>query len=300
MIGRIQDHQERGARVHRVSVAVNGLLAAGKLAAGLVAGSPALLADGAHSMADMVTSFVSWLSFHWAGKPADEDHHYGHGKAEALAAAFVGAVLTVGGVLLALQSVQGEGHPYERGLAMLALTVAVGSVAANEWLARLALRTAEDIGSPSLVAVGRDCRSDALSSLLVVAGVGTALLGYPAVEPIAAAGIGLMIVVMGLKTMRESFDILMDRAPDPHLRGEIIKLAQSLPGVVEVESVSIHPLGHHLRVDMEIAVDGGLSVRKGHAIADSVEESVIAYRDAIVQAAVHVHPAEVRTDRALG
>jgi cation diffusion facilitator family transporter len=268
-------------------------LAAIKLMGGLWAGSPALLADGVHSLSDGVTSLAGLLSFRWAGKPADEDHHYGHGKAEALAAAFVGLVLVTAGVLLIIDALVGEDPRYERSRGILAMSVAGVSVVVNAWLHRLAASTGRDLQSPSLMALARDCYSDALASVLVIIGVGCAMADLPRAEILAAGVIGGLILFMGLKTLRGATDILMDRVPDPNLRADITATVRLVEGVEGVERVGIHPLGHQLRVDMEISVDGDLSVRKGHAIAHKVEETIIASETRVVEVAVHVNPKDI-------
>jgi len=295
MQGRTPQQLARGSRVHATGLVVNTGLAVMKLVGGWIAGSPALLADGVHSLSDTATSLVGWFTFRWAGKPADDDHHYGHGKAEALAASVVGLVLVGAGALMVVEAVIGEGPSYERGMGLLALSLAAVSMAVNEWLHRLAASAGRDLKSPSLLALAQDCRSDALASLLVVLGVGCAMAGLPQAEILAAGLIGGLILVMGLKTVRGAVDILMDRVPDPHMRGTITELVTRVQGVRRVERVGIHPLGHQLRVDMEIGVDADLSVRKGHAIAHLVEDAVISAESRVVEVAVHVNPVDSPT-----
>ncbi|HIF41383.1 MAG TPA: cation transporter [Planctomycetes bacterium] len=291
MKGRTPKHQARGSRVHFIGLGVNMALAAIKLLGGLWAGSPALLADGVHSLSDGVTSLAGLLSFRWAGKPADEDHHYGHGKAEALAAALVGLVLVTAGVLLIIDAMVGEDPRYEeRSKGILAMSIAGVSAVVNAWLHRLAASTGRDLQSPSLMALARDCYSDALASGLVIIGVGCSMANLPRAENLAAGVIGGLILLMGLKTLRGATDILMDRVPDPNLRADITATVNLVEGVEGVERVGIHPLGHQLRVDMEISVDGDLSVRQGHVIAHKVEESIIASETRVVEVAVHVNP----------
>lgn len=290
MKGRTPKHQARGSRVHFIGLGVNMALAVIKLVGGWVAGSPALLADGVHSLSDGATSLAGLLSFRWAGKPADDDHHYGHGKAEALAAAFVGLVLVTAGVLLIVDALVGEDPRYKRSMGILAMSIAGVSVLVNGWLHRLAASTGRDLQSPSLMALARDCYSDALASVLVIIGVGCAMANLPRAEILAAGVIGGLILFMGLKTLKGATDILMDRVPDPNLRADITATVSLVEGVEGVERVGIHPLGHQLRVDMEISVDGDLSVRKGHAIAHKVEETIIASETRVVEVAVHVNP----------
>lgn len=283
--------RERGERAHRLALVVDGLLAVVKMAAGTVSRSPSLLADGFHSVADVATGLVGWLGFRWASRPADEDHHYGHGKAEAAAGFFVGLVLVVGGLGVLRDALLEEAPTYRPDAAAMALAAAGVSIATNLWMAAVMGRAARALGSHTLRAVARDKRSDSLSSILVVLGVGANLAGVGAVETVAAALIGGSIGWMGAKSIKEGLDVLMDRVPDTQLRDRLRTIARDVTGVVDVQRIDVHPLGSTVRVDMEISVDGALPVRKGHAIAHEVERVVTLAEVAVVEVAVHVNPA---------
>ncbi len=280
----------RGEHAHRTGVLVNALLALLKIAGGLLSGSPALTADGYHSLADLTTNAVAWLSFRIAERPADADHHYGHGKAEALAAVFVGAVLVIGGVSVVWEGFHLERPDYQGWEASLALSFAAGSMLVKLWLARVTGRTAKLMSSQVLAALTRDNRSDALTSFLVILALGGSLIHLGWAEAVVTAGIGVFIASMGVSSIRESADVLMDRMTDPELRSRVESVASSIPGVRAVDLVRIHPLGAHVHVDMEVAVDGDLSVRKGHEIAHAVERAVTQAEEHVVQVTVHVQP----------
>lgn len=282
---------DRGERAHRLSLVTNGLLAVLKLVGGLVAGSPSLTADGTHSLGDVATGAVAWLSFRWARVPADEDHHYGHGKAEAAAGFLVGIVLLLAGAGVLVESLLSEAPVYTGWRGGLAIGAAVVSLAANEWLFRVTHRAGSELDSQSLLALARDNRSDALTSVLVLVGVGASLAGMGWVEPLAAAVIGAMVATMGWVSLKRGLDVLMDRVPDPGMRERVRGLAAEVDGVAGVQRVDVHPLGSDVRLDVEISVDGGLSVRKGHEIAHDVERAVTRGEEAVVEVSVHVNPA---------
>jgi cation diffusion facilitator family transporter len=289
--------RQEGERAHRLSLVVNTGLAGLKVAGGLASGSPSLIADGVHSLADVATGGVAWLSFRWASRPADEDHHYGHGKAEAAAGFFVGLVLLLAGVSVLWESFDAE-EPVYAGLAgAIALGAAGVSMVANEWLYRLTLGAGRRLESQSLLALARDNRSDALTSALVIVGVGAALLGAPWVEPLAASAIGLMIGYMGWESLKRGLDVLMDRAPDPRMRERATDLAAGVDGVEGVQRVDVHPLGSRVRLDMQISVDGELPVRKGHEIAHEVERTITRAEEEVVEVAVHVNPAQAALEK---
>lgn len=286
-----EKHQALGDRAHLIGIVVNTLLAGLKLAGGLLTGSPSLTADGYHSISDTATNGVAWVTWRWAQRPPDEDHHYGHGKAEALASVVVGVVLLGAGASVILSALF-SGPPGYAGMdAYLAMGAAGISIASNLWLAGVTGRAAEALNSPALRALTRDNRSDALSSVIVVLGVLSTLAGWGGVELVAAAVIGIFIIRMGLQSGREGVDVLMDRVSDLELRPRIHRIAQGVEGVVGVQRVDVHPLGGGVRVDMEISVDGGLTVRKGHEIAHEVEESVTRVEIQVVEVSVHVNPA---------
>ncbi len=286
------ESRSEGERAHRLSLVVNSFLAVMKLAGGVLAGSPALVADGAHSLADVAAGGVAWLSFRWASQPPDEDHHYGHGKAEAAAGLFVGLVLIVAGVGVLWDSFSITAPVYSRSIGAVALSAAAISLAANEWLYRVTRRVGLHLASQSLLALARDNRSDALTSILVLVAVTASMLGLGWVEPLGTGVIGAMIGFLGWESVKHGLDVLMDRAPDPQMRARIHTIAGRIDGVEGVQKVDIHPLGSQVRVDMEISVDGDLEVRKGHAIAHEVERAVTQAEEGVVEVAVHVNPAE--------
>ncbi|MCP3917858.1 MAG: cation transporter [bacterium] len=280
-----------GEIAHRLGIGLNALLALVKIAAGLISGSPSLLADGYHSIADLATNAVAWVSFRVASTPADDDHHFGHGKAEAVAGVFIGLVLGGAGASVLWQATSLSSPSYTGIEVSLALGTAVFSIAVNEWLVWITHRAAQRTGSHALRALARDNRSDALSSILVIVGVGGSALHVEWVEPLVTGIIGLFILVMGLRSVRESADVLMDRVIDVELRGRVVSIARAVDGVTGVQRVSAHPIGAVLHIDMEISVDGEMSVRKGHAIAHEVEEVVTRAEPTAVQVSVHVNPA---------
>jgi cation diffusion facilitator family transporter len=284
--------RQRGESAHRQGVAVNGSLAVLKIVGGFVSGSPSLLADGFHSLGDLLTNGGAWLSFRIAGRPADEDHHYGHGKAEALAGSFLGLLLVAGGLAVIVRALGTARPEYTGWEGPIALAVAVISIAANEWLVFVTRRSARELSSTAFHALARDNRSDSLTSVLVILGVLASLASLGWVEAAMTMVIGLVIAGMGAASVREGIDVLMDRAPDTNMRERIEEIGGRVPGVLGIQRVRVHPLGGRLRVDMEISVDGDLSVRRGHEIAHKVEAAVTRSEAAVVQVAVHVNPAE--------
>jgi len=268
----------------------NTVLALLKVMVGLAAGSRALVADGWHSFSDVAVGLATWGAHRFSLRPPDQDHHYGHGRAEALAGAGVGLVLLGGGVWVGVSAWTSEAVLQEGPAFWGALAVAVASVAGNLFLAWFSHRVGRSHQSQVLLALSRDDGSDALSSVLVVAGLVGSRIGWTWAEPVVGTAIGCLIVWMGWHSVREGVDVLMDRVDDPELRAELERRAAEVMGVKGVQSVRIHPLGARVRVDMEISVDGELTVEDGHAIAHRVEAAVTGSLAHVEEVHVHVNP----------
>ena len=278
-----------GTGAYALTLVVNMGLAAAKLGMGFVAGSPALVADGWHSLSDVAMNALAWTGYRISQAPPDEDHHYGHGNWEAVAALVVGLIVIAAGAGIAAGTFMSEDARTDPSHGSLALVVGIGSGLAKLLLARTTARVGNRLNSPSLIAVSRDNMSDALTGSLVPVAIGASLLGVGWAEQACALVIATVVFWMGAKSAKEGLDILMDRV-DPGSRQLIEATARTVPGVLGVQSVRIHPLGSERRVDMEISVDGALSVVEGHRIAHAVENAVVAAHDHVHHVHVHVNP----------
>jgi cation diffusion facilitator family transporter len=280
------------ARTHRLGVFGNAGLAALKLSVGSLAGSRALIADGVHGLSDVAMNLGAWVGWRWANKPPDEDHHYGHGNIEALTTLGVGIIVVSAGVALVWTAVRGKSTVGPDALGMAAVGVEVISMAVKFGLARVTGKRGREHNSSILVALSRDNTADVLSSGLIMLAIIGAILGQRWLEPVAAACVGAVIVWHGFRSAREGLNVLMDRAPDTEIVSEIREIAAKIEGVRHVDDVRVHPLGTHLRVDLALAVDGGLEVREGHDIAHRVEDAIVRGCDRVQEVAVHVNPAQ--------
>lgn len=281
----------RAVAAHRVNAGVNLLLASSKITIGLASGSTALLANGVEHLADLANNALAWFAHRAAQVPPDEDHHYGHGNAEALSTAAIGAIILAGGAAVVWRALTGGTVAQPGTIGALALGVAAVSALVCELLSRWTYRVAGELENGPLRALARDKRSDALTSLLVVVGISGSLAGVLWLEPPVAVLMGIGIAWMGLRSLKEGIDILMDRVDDPALRGELERVAAGIPGVRAVQEVRVHPLGSELRIDMQISVDGTLTVREGHTIAHEVERAIVRRQPRVSEVHIHVNPA---------
>lgn len=279
-----------GDRCNLVGIAGNVFLGVLKFVVAGMTGSTALLADAWHSVGDTAQTVATAIGFRLAGRPADETHPYGHGNFETLAGLGVALVLVATGVYVAYEgiAVLVRGGFEAPGLA--ALPVAAVGVFVKEYLARYTMRVGRKLNSPAITVSARDHRADALSSLAAVLGIFGARAGLPLLDPVGAVVIGLSILVLSFPSLRETFEILVHAAPRGDLKRRIEQRFSKDPDVRRIHRVRIHRVGANYDIDLEVDVDGGLTVRQGHAIAHRVRDAVIEVEPFASEVKVHVNP----------
>ncbi|MCL6451951.1 MAG: cation diffusion facilitator family transporter [Acetobacteraceae bacterium] len=274
-----------------IGIAGNVLLAAFKLAAGVVAQSKAMVADGMHSASDILASSVVLAAMRVAGRPADRSHPYGHARAESIAAKLVAVILILAGLEILYVSVRSALAGVSEAPGALALWAAVASIVVKEGMFQYKIRLGRRIKSQAIVANAWEHRSDAFSSLASLVGILGARLGWPLLDPVAGAVVSLFVVKMGWDLLREAIDSLMDRAAGEAMIRGIEQAAQGVPGVEEVRQVRTRALGQTALVDLEIAVSPDLKVSQGHRVADQVRDAILDQVPEVAEVLVHVDPA---------
>lgn len=284
---------ERAAAASRstwVSVVVNLALTLGQVLAGLLSGSQGLVADGIHSLSDLIADFVVLFASHHSKKGADEAHPYGHQRFETGASLALGALLAAVGVGMLWSAVHKLEDPASvQRVHVIALWVAGGALAAKELLFRYMLAVAKRVKSSMLVANAWHARSDAASSLVVGVGIIGNLAGYPILDPIAALVVGLLVLKMGWQFGWEALHDLMDRAADDHEVDAIRETLVSSPGVIGVHDLRTRKMGDMVVVDVHIEVAGAISVEAGHDIAVEARRRVLS-RHRVLNVMTHVDP----------
>jgi len=279
------------ARSTWVSVVVNIVLSSVQIVVGIGAKSQGLVADGIHSLSDLVSDFVVLLAGKHSQKDADEDHPYGHQRFENAASLALGLLLMgvgVGMVWSAVGKLQTPGSIPTAHVA--ALWVALAALVSKELLFRYMLGVAKRVKSGMLVANAWHARSDAASSLVVALGLIGNLMGYPLLDPIAALIVGLMVAKMGWGFGWDALHDLMDRAVD---ESEVEAIRQTLlntPGVAGVHDVRTRKMGDMVVADAHIEVDALLTVEEGHNIAVAARQAVM-QRHRVLNLMTHVDPA---------
>jgi cation diffusion facilitator family transporter len=284
---------QRGLRVTFLGLAINLVLAGIKLLAGIAGHSQALIADAVESFADVFSSIVVWRGLVVASEPADDDHPYGHGKAEPIATAIVSTMLLLAATGIALAALREILEPKGRGPEPFTLLVLIGVVVVKEGLFRLMLREGKSVESSAIRSDAWHHRSDAITSLAAALGISIALLGGPGFEmadsaaAIFAAGI---IAWNGWRLLRPALNELMDMTPDLGLNARIKEIAGEISGVDEVEKCLVRKMGYHYFVDMHVRVDPLMTVERAHAIAHQVKDKVRREVPAVHDVLVHIEP----------
>ena len=259
-----------------VSVVVNLILTALQVVVGFFAHSQALIADGIHSLSDLVADFVVLLASRHSRKGPDADHHYGHHRYETAASMVLGLLLLSVGVGMLWSSVGKLSTPEAiPAVKPIALYVALFTLLSKELLFRYMLKAAERVRSSMLVANAWHARSDAASSLVVALGIVGNLMGYPLLDPVAALIVGFMVGKMGWEFAWNALSDLMDRSATQEQIDQIHTLLRETPGIAGVHDLRTRKMGDMIVVDAHLEVDGTLTVREGHDIALAARERVM-------------------------
>lgn len=286
----------RAIRSAQLGLLVNVALVAGKLVAGIVGNAYVLVADAVESSTDAFSSVIVWRGVAVAERPADEDHPYGHGKADPIAAAIVALMLLLAAVGIAIVAVREIRTPHSLP-APFTLWVAILVVVIKELLFRRVVSVGDQVGSAALYADAWHHRADALTSAAAVIGIGVALLGGPGWETaddwaaLAATGV---IAVNAIRTLRPAVHQLMDRAPDPTVRGNVARAAEQVPGVLAIEKLRVRGTERAFSVDLHVQADPHLSLREAHILSGKVKGAIRDAVPGVTWVLIHIEPYEGR------
>lgn len=284
-------------RVTLVGFVVNLILSAAKLAAGILGRSGAMVADAIHSFSDMATDIVVIVFARISSKPKDDGHDYGHGKYETLATIIISLALAAVGIGILSSSIGSirtilEGGTLPRPGAV-ALVAAVVSIVAKEILYRYTVRVGRRIDSPSVIANAWHHRSDALSSLGTLAGIGCAyFLGekWRIADPIAALLVAVFIFKIALDLIRTGLGELLEKSLPADVEQEILSIVTANPEVREPHNLRTRRIGTSIAIEVHVRVDGAMSVAHSHALTVDIEHRLRARFGAGTMIAIHVEP----------
>lgn len=283
----------RGARTTAWAIVASSVLGAVKIVAGTLGHSYALIADGIESLLDIVSSLVVWGSLKVSAQPATERHPFGFGKVEPLAALVVATALLTAAVGIAIQSIREVFTPHHAP-APFTLIVLVAVVITKEIMFRALSRTGESIGSSALKTEAWHHRSDSLTSAAAFLGISVALFageGYEAADDWAALFAAGVIALNGVRLLRSAWREVLDVSPPPEVVQGVRSVAASVEGVEMIDKCRIRKSGLGMFVDIHVVVDGGMSVRTGHAVAHQVKDRLMEEFGGVQDVLVHIEPA---------
>ena len=279
-------------RTSVLGMVVNLALALSKGVAGLLGHSFALVADGLESLSDVVSGFAVYLGLKIAIQPPDEDHPYGHGKAEPFAALIVGIFLMAAAVAIIVESIHEIRTPH-RLPEPYTLVVLAGVLVLKGLLSRYVGSIGSQIDSVAVRADAWHHLSDAITSAFAFIGISVALLTrQAAADDWAALCASLVILYNAAHQMRPAILELADRAPDPSLEAEVRHVAEAVEGVIGLDKCHVRKMGFSFYVDLHVVVSGILTVREGHRIAHAVENAVMESMPRVEEVLVHIEPEE--------
>jgi len=291
---RTHEEQRLALRSTWVSVWVNIFLASAQVAIGFFARSQALIADGIHSLSDLVADGVVLFAARHSHAAADDTHQYGHARFETAASLAIGLILLATGIGM----VWSAGVKLHAGTGMdavhpIALATAALTLLAKEGLFRYMRRIGERLKSSLLIANAWHARADAASSLVVAVGIGANLLGYHSMDTVAAIIVGFMISKAGWDFSVEAFHGLTDHALDPEEIERIHQSILSVGGVLDLHGLRTRRMGDWAVIDVHVEVDAHLSVSEGHYIAEKIS-ALVKDTHRVAECTVHIDPGTVR------
>ena len=276
---------------------VNMILFAFKLVAGIIGRSGAMIADAVHSASDFVTDIVVLAFVRISAKPRDDDHKWGHGKYETLASLIIGVVLFAVGIEILIDSAEkiaavaaGEVLPRPGAIAIIAAAV---SILVKEALYQWSVRVGKQLDSPSVVANAWHHRSDALSSIGALLGIGCAyFLGekWRIADPIAAIVVAALIIKVAYDLCRTALAELLEKSLPRDVEDEILAIISAMPNVYKPHNLRTRRIGANIAIEVHIRVDGSMTVHDSHEISRDIEQALREKYGAQTAVAIHVEP----------
>lgn len=295
----INESYRTARRVALAGMAVSGILACSNIIIGLLAHSTSVVATGFEFAGDVLASSIVLIGVRAAARPADEDHPYGHGRFETLSAFVVGVILAVAGVVICYQSLQAIGARHAPP-GVSAAAALVGAIVLRGIMSSVKFRVGRQLRSSALIADAWNDAVDILSALAALTAV--ALATYDPARFLAADHyggfvVGIVVVITGMRVVRDASLDLVDTMPSPELTGEILQVARSVAGVQDIEKVFARKTGLQYHIDLHIEVDPTLTVAASHAIAGHVRATLKRDLPWVADILVHVEPADGRSGR---
>ncbi|TDX51558.1 cation diffusion facilitator family transporter [Orenia marismortui] len=284
-------------KVSFIGLFLNVILSVIKVIVGFLFKSKALVADGFHSISDVASTAIVLFSIKISQQPPDEEHPYGHGKAESIGTKLLGIILIMTGFALAKSTVNNIISARIDIPGQQVLWVAIISIVVKELLYQYTVRIGKKIESKALIADAHHHRSDAISSIAALIGAAGARMGYPILDPIAGLIVAIFIIKVGFEILLDAIDELMDAVPSQGKMQRIKKQVSDLENVIKVGDIKLRAYGPRLFVDLAVVVPDDLTVVEGHQVSVKVQDEIKKVHPSVKEVLVHIDPESVSEDK---
>jgi cation diffusion facilitator family transporter len=283
-------------KVAWISVISNILLTIGKLTVGYFGKSDAVFADGIHSAADVFASVIVLLVIKIANKPADQEHPYGHGKAEVIVSGIVGILLFTVSIYIVYEAIIGLFHPISTPNIM-AMWVAIISYGTKEILYRYSLKIGKQYSSKAIEAIALDHKADIVASVAAAVGVMLSIIGDKFNLPfllygdkVASIVVAYLIFKIAKEMLKEAFDILLERNIESDIIDEYLSLISSFSDVKRIDRIRAREHGHYVIVDLRVSIDHDKTIKEGHDLSREIKKGLMNKHDNIEEVLIHLNP----------
>lgn len=289
--------QKEGKKAAIIAISSNCFLTILNILIGLTSGSYALIAEGLHTLSDIITTVIAYVGFKIGQKPADKEHPRGYGRAEAISGLIIVLFLTMVGYEIIDTAKDKFLDPHLITVpSYYAAVMAFIGIILNFAISTYIIRIGKEINSPAIIADGKHQRTDIFSSVAILFGVIAANIGYPILDPIVGMIIGILILKTAYDIGKENINNILGKVPDDKLVKRIEKIANETPGAYEAHNIKVDNYGAYALVNLHVKVDGNLSVNEAHKIVHIVQNNIIKEIPEIKSASVHACPLGLEYD----
>lgn len=279
-----------------ISLISNIILTVVKIIVGLLFHSPVLLADGFHNAGDVVATGAALTSMRISKRPADDDHPYGHGKAEVISSGIVAIILGVAAVYIAIEAISAFFEAPEQA-SLIALITALLSLGWKQWLYIYTMRIGKKMNSKGLIATAYDHLADVYASLAAVIGIGLALLGgyfnIPILsygDPFAGVIVSILVLRLAIEIGKDALDILMEKNVSPERLEEFASLILTIHHVKRIDRLRAREHGHYILVDLRVGIPANLTIQEGHDISSQIRNTIMKQHEDVDEVLIHLNP----------
>ena len=285
------NREKAGKKASTIAILSNCFLTIFNIIVGLMSGSYALVAEGIHTLSDVATSVIAYIGFTIGQRPADNDHHYGHGRAEAISGLVIVLFLTIVGYEIIDTAIDKLLNPsLITTPSIYAALMAVFGIFINLAIRNYIINLGKEINSPAIVADGQHQRTDIYSSIAILIGIVVSNMGFPMLDPIIGLIIGLLILKTAFTIGKENIDNIMGRFQDGDLVRKIERIVNKTPDAYEAHNIKIDNYGSYVVVSLHIKVDGNMSIYEAHEIVHNIEEKIQNKIPLVKSVSIHTCP----------